>query len=118
MFEDSGDMRLATSKSVMKNALEVTVSHCHQPDAVVYHAISGCDSTAQLFRNIGKTTVIKKLQEGHTLTGVGDINSDISDVVKECTIFVGHCYNAKPNLGDTMSDIRYNVWAKKHSKKT
>ena len=51
------------------------------------HALSGCDTVACLF-GIGKGTIIKILKRGYKLRLLGDLNTQIADVIKQATLFV------------------------------
>ena len=43
---------------------------------------------------------------------LGDPKASLDDAMKESTYFVGACYGQKCDPSDTMSSIRYKVWAK------
>ena len=85
------------------------------PQLLAAHALSGCDTVAKLSA-LGKSTVVKKLQQGHKLYKLGNKNADIQDVVSEATQFIAACYGRKDS-DITMSDIRYDVWLTKTGNK-
>ena len=72
------------------------------PPLVAAHALTGCDSVC-CFHSIGKKTAIKVMKQ-RQLCSIGDMNSDIKDVVSEATNFIGDCY-VMP-VGETISDKR------------
>ena len=80
------------------------------------HAISGCDTVAQL-SGLGKATIVKNLLKGPTLEKLSDKDADIRDVIAEATRFIAICYGKK---GDaiSMSDVRYDVWLENTGRKT
>ena len=78
------------------------------------HTLSGSDTTSQLHR-IGKATVVNVLRQGYQITGLGDIDADLSEVIQQSTAFMSRCYGIVSKESDTMSDIRYAVWQKKCS---
>ena len=77
------------------------------------HALSGCDTVAKL-SGIGKATIVKKLQNGHTLDQVGEKDANIDGVIAEATKFIGACYGKNKV---SMSDVRYDVWLSKTGNK-
>ena len=70
------------------------------------HALSGCDTVSSL-HGIGKAKVLQKLQQGYSLSHLGNMNAIISDVQQRAAVFVGACYGA--NVTDTMSNLRFHV---------
>ena len=78
------------------------------------NALSGSDTTSQLYR-IGKATVLNILRQGHQITGLGDIDANLSEVIQQATTFISHCNGIVSKESDTMTDIRYAVWQKKCS---
>ena len=76
------------------------------------HAITGCDTVAQL-SGIGKITAVKTLLAGHPLQLLGE-DSSLKDIVVECTEFIAACYGSKK--GDSMSQVRIDVWSRKMAK--
>ena len=65
------------------------------------HALTGCDS-ACCFHSSKKTGI--KVMKQRQLCLIGDMNSDIKDVVSEATKFIGDCYGMP--VGEIMSDKR------------
>lgn len=86
------------------------------PQLLSAHALSGCDTVAGYF-GIGKAKVLKVLEAGYELQHLGNISADLKDVFCEATNFVAACYGQKCQPGETMSDIRYKVWAAKTGRK-
>ncbi len=66
------------------------------------NAFTGCDS-ACCYHGIGKKTAIKVTKQ-RKLFFLGELSSDIQDVVSEATAFIGDCYGISD--GETMSDKR------------
>ncbi len=66
------------------------------------HALTGCDSVC-CYHGIGKKTAIKVTKQ-RKLFFLGELSSDIQDVVSEATAFIGDCYGISD--GETMSDKR------------
>ena len=83
------------------------------PHLLAEHALSGCDTVAKL-NGIGKATIVKKLQNGHTLDQVGEKDANIDGVIAEATKFIGACYGKNKV---SMSDVRYDVWLSKTGNK-
>ncbi len=77
------------------------------------HALSGCDTVAAYF-GIGKGTALKAVRAGHSLTHIGNLDSDMTLVIAQATEFVAACYGQTKCA--TMSDARVNVWATKTGK--
>ena len=50
------------------------------PQLLAAHALSGCD-TAAYMHGIGKGTVVKVLQKGHTLDKLGDHEALMDDII-------------------------------------
>lgn len=86
---------------------------CNLPAA---HALSGCDTTSSLF-GIGKTTIVKVLKSGPSLSSLGNIVSDIDIVLEESSRFICQCYMFGSVNGGTMSDFRYQIWTHKMARK-
>ena len=76
------------------------------PSLLAAHALSGCDTTGH-FQGIGKGTVSKKLKEGLQLEYLGNLQSDLSLVQKECTVFMSSCYGI---LSESMTQCRLSFW--------
>jgi hypothetical protein len=74
------------------------------PYLLAAHCLTGCDTVAHLC-GIGKTTVVKVLLAGHTLTIIGSSNANEDDILEEATAFIAACYGIQ-NKG-TMSQARY-----------
>lgn len=73
------------------------------------HALSGCDTVSHLY-GIGKQTVVRVLQKGLKLSKVGQIGTDMHDIIDESTTFIASCYGS--SITGSMSDIRYRMWLK------
>ena len=50
------------------------------PQLLAAHALSGCDTAAYMY-GIGKDTVVKVLQKGHTLDKLGDHEALMDDII-------------------------------------
>ena len=75
------------------------------------HALTGCDTEPKLFR-IGKKTAINVLKKQRfEFQHLGNIDSDVNDVMAEATSFIGACYGV--NDAVDMSEVRYAMWRKK-----
>ena len=83
------------------------------PDLLSAHALSGCDTVA-CCSGIGKKTSVKMLQEGYSLSSVGDVSASFTDVTKQATKFMCACYGY-PDC-DAISEARQKSWAKKTGK--
>ena len=82
------------------------------PGLPAAHALSGCDTVPTLF-GIGKGTVLKKLDHApSSLSKLGCLDTPLPEIIQQATVFIGACYNNKVNE-NTMSDVRYKVWAAK-----
>lgn len=82
------------------------------PQLLAAHAITGCDTVAQL-SGIGKITAIKTLLAGQPLKLLGG-GSSLKDIAAECTRFIAACYGSKKK--DSMSQARIDVWSRKMAK--
>ncbi len=72
------------------------------------HAITGCDTVAQL-TGIGKITAIKTLLAGQSLKLLGEELTK-KDIAEECTQFIAACYGSKKK---NMSQARIKAWSRK-----
>ena len=88
--------------------------HSIIPYLMAAHALTGCDTVARM-NGIGKVTAINQLNKGAIITLLGDIESNIDDVVLEATTFIAKCYGKE---GENMSDVRFAVWKSKVGSKT
>ena len=79
------------------------------------HALSGCDTVAQMY-GVGKGTVVTKLKAGQPLELLGNLQVPIDDVVIEATKFTATCYGVNVKEGEDMSDVRVEVWSRKIGK--
>ena len=73
----------ATSKERKSIDIQATV-HLHKDIAgqlPAAHALSGCDTVAQLW-GIGKTRVVQVLKAGHQLSELGNSSAALADVVQ------------------------------------
>ena len=85
------------------NIGESVRKHCEiMPFILQAHAISGCDSVCRL-QGIGKATVLKAMKK-KDLIHLGNLDSNIDDVIAEATDFIGECYNIP--AGKDMSEKR------------
>ncbi|MEL7308361.1 MAG: hypothetical protein AAGK05_11175 [Pseudomonadota bacterium] len=83
------------------------------PELLAAHALTGCDTVA-CFYGIGKTTVLKVLQSGLSLSLLGHVDASFSSVLKQATDFLIACYGLKSC--STMSQARLRAWATKTGK--
>ena len=72
------------------------------PSLLAAHALTGCDSVC-CFHGVGKKTTIKVMKM-RKLSLLGELNSDMKDVISEAIDFVGNCYGIPD--GKTMLDKR------------
>ena len=64
---------------------------------------------------IGKGKVIKALNDGFRINKLGDTDSDMDEIYRECERFMLACYLSSQS--ENMSVARYDVWLSKLSKK-
>ena len=83
-------------------------------DLPAAHALSGRDIVSNFF-GIRKVSVIKALKAGHSLSHLGDLNSNMHDIFDQATKFIAFCYGSQAT-GD-MRAVRYDAWSSKTSKK-
>ena len=83
------------------------------PQLISAHALFGCDTVASYF-GIGKTKVVKVLEERFNY--LGNPSANLEDVLCELTAFIAACYGQKCEARETMTDVRYKVWAKLNEK--
>lgn len=82
------------------------------PGLLAAHALSGCD-TVPTFFGIGKAIALKKLIAfPDSLSKMGCVDAQMSDVISEATGFITSCYNGKIKA-NSMSEMRYKMWAAK-----
>lgn len=55
------------------------------------HALTGCDTVSTMY-GIGKNKALNSLKGGHIPPQIGDLDSDISVVMKDATHFIASCY--------------------------
>ena len=67
------------------------------------HAISECDTVTYKL-GIGKSTVLKTFVKGFMFAKRGDVNTVLSEIVVEATLFFGEGYDNR--VKSTMSEIR------------
>ena len=99
----------ATSKERKSIDIQAT-AHRHKDIAgqlLAGHALSGCDTVAQLW-GIGKTKVVKVLQAGRQLLELGNTTAALADVIQESTTFIAACYGHVEAV--TMTDVRFKMW--------
>ena len=77
-----------------------------EPHVLVAHGLTGCDTVAKL-NGIGKSTVIKKLKEGHTFQHLGDLSASLDDDLAEATVFIASCYDSKER--NDLSQVRVDL---------
>ena len=78
------------------------------PNLLAAHGLSGCDTVTPCY-GIGKMKILKTLKQGnHSLSCLGDSNSNWPDVVKQATSFMLACYGV-PKL-NSMTEARANQW--------
>ena len=74
------------------------------------HILTGCDTVSYIW-GIGKSTVVKALKTGLTLSKLGCLQEPMVDVISEATKFISACYGYP---GETsMTDLRFKVWSNK-----
>lgn len=83
------------------------------PSLLAAHALTGCDTVARL-TGIGKLKVIKQLEKGTEIRLLGELDCNTDEVVTEATTFIAGCYG---KAGNSMSDVRYEVWKTKVGRK-
>ena len=71
------------------------------PQLLAAHSLSGCDTAAYMY-GIGKGTVVKVLQRGHTLDKLGDHEALMDVIIIESTRFIAACYGS--NIGNDVED--------------
>ena len=82
------------------------------PGLPAAQSLSGCDTVPTLF-GIGKGMVLKKLVHApSSLSKLGCLDTPLPEIIQQATVFISACYNNKVNE-NTMSDVRYKVWAAK-----
>ena len=64
------------------------------PSLIAAHALSGCDGVPKMF-GIGKKKIVSVLQQGFHLQKLGDIQSEKTSIIEECSKFVAACYGFK-----------------------
>ncbi len=80
------------------------------------HAITGCDTVAQL-TGIGKITAIKTLLAGQSLKLLGEELTK-KDIAEECTQFIAACYGSKiKNMSQHESKHGLVKWLNQGSQK-
>lgn len=82
-------------------------------DVLSAHALSGCDTTASCF-GIGKGKVLKALNDGHSLSLLGDPSAELSEVIQQASQFMTACYGQAKCSSTT--EARLRVWASKMGK--
>ena len=58
------------------------------------HDLSGCNNVLKMF-GIGKWKIISVLQQGFHLQKFGNIQSEKTSIIEECSKFMGACYGFK-----------------------
>ena len=101
----------ATSKERKSIDIQAT-AHLHRDIAgqlPAAHALSGCDTVAQLW-GIGKkkTRVVEMLKAGRQLAELGNSSAALVDAVRESTAFITACYGYDKlnNVGYSVQDVK------------
>ena len=84
------------------------------PSLIATHALSGCDSVPKMF-GIEKKKIVSVLQQGFHLQKFGDIESEKTSIIEECSKFVAACYGFKGELN--LTKARFSLWVKRTKKK-
>ena len=97
-----------TSDSVIDISATVKKHSDIVPNILAAHAISGCDTVASIF-GIGKPTVLKALRSSNiSLASIGDLDSQIENVIDEGTSLFLRCYGQQKLT--TMTEARKRNW--------
>ena len=80
------------------------------PDILPAHALTGCDTVAS-YHGIGKSTVLKMIKSGLSLSLLGDTNASMCDILEQSSLFISACYGVSNST--IMSETRRKVWATK-----
>ena len=84
------------------------------PSLIAAHALSGCDGVPKMF-GIGKKKIVSVLQQGFHLQKLGDIQSEKTSIIEECSKFVAACYGFKGE--SNLTKARFSLWVKRTKKK-
>ena len=81
------------------------------PDLLAAHGLTGCDTVASYF-GIGKAVALKALRTGkYKLDLVGNMESEVTDVIDQSTKFMLACYG-QPNC-QSLTEARQKAWSSK-----
>ena len=83
---------------------------------LVIHAISGCDTVADMY-GAGLITTISVAKKGLSLDTIGKVSGDIKQIEKETTSFIVASYGSKLKC-NSMKACRQCMWAQKTGKNT
>ena len=64
---------------------------------------------------IGKKKIVSVLQQGFHLQKLGDIQSEKTSIIEECSKFVAACYGFKGK--SNLTKARFSLWVKRTKKK-
>ena len=78
------------------------------------HALTGCDTVSKMY-GIGKITALTKLAKGMQLNHLGNLESDMDDIIKQSSSFIASCYGRDPEL--PYDEARYAAWLAKTGNK-
>ena len=72
------------------------------------HALSGCD-TVPMCHGIGKSKMLKAVKsKKYSLNLLGEVNTDMEDVINQATAFMCICYSMSNTA--SMTEAMINVW--------
>ena len=82
------------------------------PFIVAAHSLSGCDVVAP-YHGLRKMTVVKRLKDGKKLSLLGQLDSNIDDVIKQAELFISDCYGFQQ---ESITKCPIMSWYTKHPK--
>ena len=119
--EHSLDIRMKLEPTqIMRASIDVKAS-VHQLKGIITellpaHALSGCDTVPMLY-GIGKGKMLKAVKSGTcSLSLLGNMNSNLENVINQASAFMCHCYNVEDSL--SMTEARIRIWTIKTGKKS
>ena len=92
-----------------RSVIDTRPKHKHKKLAkylLAGHALTGCDMS--YLYGIGKVTMVEVLDKGLMLQSLGQVDSEMADVITESSQFITNCYGSKPD--DNMFSTCYSVW--------
>ena len=101
-------VRQATDIGETVKSIEIN-HHVDPQQLLPFHAITGCDTVACFF-NLGKQRCFNSFKQGFKFKFLAKIDSDIMEVVKECTEFISTVYGHKSS---SLTTARQAAWHKK-----